>query len=211
METNNEITKIDHNTELINKQFELIAEKATQVAKACSNIIITDDTTAALADQKAASVKEIENVINNLHKNLKAKPLELCREIDKAKNSLIEPLTDALAVYKERKKAYILSEQARKEKELEQARKTLEVLENINTESVNAIKQDIEAYAALLTPTKAKGTREVWKFEIGNVNDVPREWMIVDEEKVKAYMNGNKREHIVNGIRFYKDIIIVAG
>jgi hypothetical protein len=202
----------DKNVALINKEFEALKERATQIGNVCQNIKITDETSLAFAEQKSVQAKEIENVINALHKKLKQAPWDLCKQIDSAKNNLMLPITQGLEAFKEQKKNYIIAEQQKKAKELAEAQATINALNKENANTTNQeIVTELQVAVTELQPTKAKGTRDVWRFEVVDFNQVPKEWLCVDESKVKAYLENNKVEQVVNGVKFYKDIIIVAG
>ena len=53
-------------------------------------------------------------------------------------------------------------------------------------------------------------TRKVWKFEVVNEKELPREFCSPDEGKIRAYMNENKetldpKGNVTGGVRFFLD------
>jgi hypothetical protein len=55
-------------------------------------------------------------------------------------------------------------------------------------------------------------TRKVWKFELVDITQVPVEWLLLDEAKVKEWIktqelkDGDKHQ----GIKFYQENIIIS-
>lgn len=61
--------------------------------------------------------------------------------------------------------------------------------------------------------TKIKGIRERWKWDVADITKVPKEWLCVDESKVREFLSNNKEtltEQVLNGIKFYKEKSITA-
>lgn len=61
--------------------------------------------------------------------------------------------------------------------------------------------------------TKIKGIRENWKWELADITKVPKEWLCVDESKVREFLSNNKKtltEQVLNGIKFYKEKSVTA-
>jgi hypothetical protein len=60
---------------------------------------------------------------------------------------------------------------------------------------------------------KTKGIRYNWGFELNNIEEVPVEWLTLDETKVKEYIKENKdklKEGLFNGVRFIKKASVTA-
>jgi DNA repair exonuclease SbcCD ATPase subunit len=54
-------------------------------------------------------------------------------------------------------------------------------------------------------------TREVWKFEVMNAAIVPREYLIVDETKVRKVVSALKGDTNIPGVRVYPEKNLAAG
>ena len=102
-------------------------------------------------------------------------------------------------------------------------KKELEATEIATPDELEAIQQVAEEakakieVAAVVTPIQTVSigkTRKTWKFEVANINDVPKQWLCVDEEKVKEYMAIQKDTlvdgQIIKGIKFYQQTSVVA-
>jgi hypothetical protein len=50
-----------------------------------------------------------------------------------------------------------------------------------------------------------QSTREVWLFEIEDAGKVPREYMAVDEAKIRKVVNALKGETVIAGVRVYSE------
>lgn len=58
------------------------------------------------------------------------------------------------------------------------------------------------AYTGSVGPSKLKGTTKTWVHEITNEADVPREYMMVDDAKIKAAIKEGMRS--IPGVRIYQ-------
>jgi len=114
-----------------------------------------------------------------------------------------------LALMKEKERLTLMQQELDNEKlrvkqleeyaKLERERKAAEELAELE-------KAKLQAAAGL---EKTKGVRYIDKFEVIDFDKVPREFLCVDEAKVKAYQKENKIGEIT-GIRFFKQSSIVA-
>lgn len=50
-----------------------------------------------------------------------------------------------------------------------------------------------------------QSTREAWLFEIEDATKVPREYMMVDESKIRKVVNALKGEAVIAGVRVYSE------
>lgn len=102
-------------------------------------------------------------------------------------------------------------------------KKELEATETATPDELEAIQQVAEEaktkieVAAVVTPIQTVSiskTRKTWKFEVANIADVPKQWLCVDEEKVKEYMAIQKDllvdGQVIKGIKFYQQTSVVA-
>lgn len=76
-----------------------------------------------------------------------------------------------------------------------------------------AAQREAEIAAAAPAPvakveTKGISKREDWDFEVINPNLVPREYLMVDESKLRKYAKAMKADANVPGVRFYPKTIV---
>jgi hypothetical protein len=74
-----------------------------------------------------------------------------------------------------------------------------------NIESADFPKVEVEVISKIRRP---------WCFEIVDINSVPKEFLMVDESKVKEYLKANSESledgKVVNGIKYYKDLKVTV-
>lgn len=74
-----------------------------------------------------------------------------------------------------------------------------------NIESADVPKVEIEVISKVRRP---------WTFEVVDINLVPKEFLMVDESKVKEYLKVNSDSledgKVVNGIKYYKDLKVTV-
>lgn len=68
------------------------------------------------------------------------------------------------------------------------------------------------APAVVEAPAKLAGvsTRQDWDFEIVDANAIPREFLVVDEKKVRAYVKAMKSDAKIPGVRVFAKEVIAA-
>lgn len=105
---------------------------------------------------------------------------------------------------------------------VELKKEELTALENATPDEAEAIKQNAEEAkqeieSADVTPAISisfKKTRNPWTYEVVDINSVPKEFLIVDESKVKEYLKANSDSledgKVVNGIKYYKDLKVTV-
>lgn len=81
-------------------------------------------------------------------------------------------------------------------------------------ETVAESKIQAEASQATLSLSVPKGIRKTWKFELTDINKVPKEWLTIDEEKVKEFLKNNSTGlvdgGVINGVKFFKVSSVTA-
>lgn len=81
-------------------------------------------------------------------------------------------------------------------------------------ESVAEAKIQSEVAQTNLAMSTPKGIRKTWKFELADINKVPKEWLTIDEEKVNEFLKNNKEGltdgGVINGVKFFKVSSVTA-
>ncbi len=74
-----------------------------------------------------------------------------------------------------------------------------------NIESADVPKVEVEVISKIRRP---------WTYEVVDINLVPKEFLIVDESKVKEYLKANSDSledgKVVNGIKYYRDLKVTV-
>lgn len=179
------------NQELIQNgeaQFNALKAAAEAVADQCNLIQITDPTTLAIAQQQLSLVKEKWNAVEAIRKTLKQPSLDEGKAVDALAKPLLEPLSEALQIGKEKILAF----------EKEQAKVNTKILGTSGQEQAN-----------IVLGVPIKGMREKMVFEAVNLMLAPFAWLQVNEEAIQAFYDQHKENikdgDIISGIRFYKE------
>lgn len=95
--------------------------------------------------------------------------------------------------------------------EQEAIKESLEEAKQAVQETVQENKVAQESLVSFSTPKK---TRRPWTYEILDLTKVPREWLILDEDKVKEYIKVNGDTlvdgQVLSGIKYFKDIRVTV-
>ena len=104
----------------------------------------------------------------------------------------------------------------------ESQKQSLIALENATPDEVEAIIQIQEEVKANIESADVpkveveviSKVRRPWTFEVVDINSVPKEFLMVDESKVKEYLKANsdllEDGKVVNGIKYYKDLKVTV-
>jgi hypothetical protein len=97
----------------------------------------------------------------------------------------------------------------------------IEMLEDATPDEVESIQETIaEAKEAIVEAqevvihTPVKKTRRPFIFEVVNLDEVPREFLMIDEKKVKEWMKNNPDKlvdgKVINGIKYKQDLRVTV-
>lgn len=84
-----------------------------------------------------------------------------------------------------------------------------------NTEAIEEAKANIESVDVSKVEVEViSKVRRPWTYEVVDINSVPKEFLMVDESKVKEYLKANSDSledgKVVNGIKYYKDLKVTV-
>ena len=128
-------------------------------------------------------------------------PLEKhIRSINVIFRDISVPIKDAYAMVKGKTEDWKRAETVRI---AEQERINREAAEATNDEIRAIIQQPESPIKRVFAPDGNAQFRKVWKFEVTNEIEVPRQFLMVDMAKVRAAVNGGIRE--IPGVRIYED------
>lgn len=126
-----------------------------------------------------------------------------------------------LAAYSDEQDRLRREEQAKADAAARRERERLDALAARAAESgrTAAAERHAERAAAVVAPViqreaptvAAVVTREVWQFQVENPALVPREYLMVDESKIRAYVRAMKADAKIAGVRIFKEKQIAAG
>lgn len=182
----------------------------------------------SIEDDRVAYVKPINDhvkTINDYAKDLKA-PLEQAEshikghlrayeiELDKKRRAEMDLIAKQ---QKEAAEAAIAKLRLQKAEQERLARFQDEPEQKMAHETLkaNAERMEKEILADSQTKTnavmenKVAGSKKVWKFEVTDANQVPRQFLVVEEKIIRAAVNIGTRE--IPGVRIYEDVQISLG
>jgi hypothetical protein len=129
-------------------------------------------------------------------------------EVFKEFNEDAQQLFEQLKLYGKNKRDALL-EPSKIDQTLETEKELVKKIE-FTTENVGS------ADIVMVNSNKASNVRTNWKFEVVDINKVPKNWMVVDKSIVDAWSKQARdggmivEETIHNGIRFYPEKILVV-
>jgi hypothetical protein len=143
-----------------------------------------------------------------------AKPLDFLTKAENSiKRSMISYSDEQDRIRREEQRK--AEEAARKERERieAQARKAAE---SGKIERAVELEQRAAAVVAPIIsrePPKVTGinTREVWRFEVVDAAAVPREFLMVDESKIRKYVQAMKSDSMIAGVRVWSEKSLASG
>lgn len=179
---------------------EILRQKAAKEQERISGIKRSIENYAKTCIIAMDSCENIKDLTEVFEKHIKAFPgPEKWFELDAEAQVMRRTLKD----YCSARKTQILTPDQVDEEEAPAIKEVIQ--EQIQEVGKEEIKQ-----AEFSSSTAFRGT---WKFELVDINAVPDDWFIVDEEKVKAFMKANKKtlekQPLQNGFKFYLEQTII--
>jgi len=176
---------------------------------------------ASLEDNKDAN--DDLSIISKLKKAMEAKkreylePLKVQQDaIRDTYNFLMTPIIEAEKLTKSKMLSYDAEQQRIRAEQEDINRKRLEAaeaemkLKGELTESVNLVEVAPEAPKRTQTDLGTSGQRDVWKFEIVDLDALPREYMIPDLVMLNAIAKKYHDQKKIAGVRFYCEKIMAV-
>jgi hypothetical protein len=173
-----------------------------RMQREAGELIVRDDQTLTTAGEMASQAKKLNKAIEDVRKVLVDAPNNYVKAINNLAKGLQTPLTDAETGLKRKIGTYQAQvELARREAELkaqEAARKLqAEIDAEAKAKGVEAPKVELPviptAPSVIRTAEGSASIRKVWKFQVEDAAQVPREYLIVNESAI--------RRAVANGVR----------
>jgi len=183
-----------------------IVKGTNTLKKKCELIEITD----AEWDEKATEYfKPIKDGLKGLEE-FRKKYTQPFDKINKAINKQVrvysEPLKECEQIIKDKKRDYfLLQEKIERKKQIEYEKKMEKSL--ADNKPMPAPPVQI-AEKQTKTNNVTSSVLKVWKFKIQDVNSIPRDYMMVDESKIRNIIKAGVRE--IPGVFIYEDVDIRA-
>ena len=171
--------------------------------------------------------KQLQKKIVDFFKKMKAKARDTWKQICKDENDLLAPLKTEESDRKRRMMTWWRAEETKRvEKERKEQAKIQEKLEEKRDADVEKLAElgDLKGAANLqeaeiVAPEvhlqdkgKAKGIskKDHWTFVILDETQIPREYLQVDEQKIRKYVSTMKGDAKIAGVKIFNDPILAA-
>lgn len=204
-------------------------------------LVIDSPTARELADMELKAVARQEKALTEQRLSLTRPLDEVKKGIMALFDPAIKALSDIQTAYKTKMLAWDQAERLRIDEENRKAREAAAAEERRQREAAEALRKEAEAKSAAglaaeaealqaaaaevdSTPTlpapivvpvaRPKGssyTAKRWTFEIVNVAEIPREYLLPDEKKIGGLATDLKGDAKVPGVRFFEVENIVTG
>jgi hypothetical protein len=221
----NEVIKVDGVPE--SKITALSTNANSFLEQAKQQKAISNDAQLQAVGHELVRIKDVRAQVVELFADPKKKAHEAHKAICDSESKLLKPLNEAESTYSRMMSAYRIElqrkaeeerlrsqreaeEKVRKEREalLAKAEKQLDIG---NDEKAAELIEKSEQVIPIPTfdisyePPKVAGLnfKSNWTFEVIDINQVPREYMMVDEKKIGAVVKAMKKDTNIPGIKVY--------
>ena len=183
-------------------------DKMVALAEALS---VTDDATNTTAVEMANQAKKIDAAIERVRKDLVLDPNEYVKAVNGLAKGFQGRLSNIVASLRGKIGAYAQRIEMERRKAEEAARKAQEELQaKINAEAKAANVEPVQIAAPVVpkqqtmvrTEAGSATQRKVWKHEITDEAAVPREYLMIDESKIRQAVKQGVRE--IPGVRIFE-------
>lgn len=194
-------------------------EQIVKLTDNCNKIVINSNETLETAKNLAKTAKKVESLIEDKRKEITAPILAEKKKIDDFAKAITNDLNKAMTGLRsqilsfEKKleqerlaEARRLEEEKRKlEESLREAAKKGEI-ENRNDDAQKLVELKDMVHSASTNVT-SNAIRKIWTHDVVDLNLVPREYMMIDERKIKDAITAGIRE--IPGINIYQKETLV--
>lgn len=194
-------------------------EQIVKLTDNCNKIVINSNETLETAKNLAKTAKKVESLIEDKRKEITAPILAEKKKIDDFAKAITNDLNKAMTGLRsqilsfEKKleqerlaEARRLEEEKRKlEESLREAAKKGEI-ENRNDDAQKLVELKDMVHSASNNVT-SNAIRKIWTHDVVDLNLVPREYMMIDERKIKDAITAGIRE--IPGINIYQKETLV--
>jgi len=187
-----------------------------KLATQCNNVVITNIENLETAKHLAKTAKAIENLIEEKRKEITAPILNEKKKIDDFAKTLTSKLNDALKnirgqilSFEKRLEEERIAEQRRIEAEKRELEERLKKAALEDTGSAEVLEKEslklieMNEQSAKLSNQTSNSVRRVWKYSISDMTLIPRDYLTVDEKKVKDAISSGIRE--IPGILIFQE------
>lgn len=165
--------------EAVAKQFEAYKSQIDSLTAEVEATMIEDESAKTIAIEKELKIKALIKTIEEERKNIKAPYLAVTKEIDSKVKGLTISLSNAASILHKKAEAYMIEQQERREKQIEELKENLPV----GSEDILSVIPEIPTPIMKMPAGKAeiKLQRE-WK--ITNFKELPNELFIAREQEI---------------------------
>lgn len=212
----NELVKAD----IAMQQFNAVRGKILELAERCNGTLVTDNESLEQGKELAKVGKKLETLIEDRRKEITKPYLDEKKRIDDFVKLLLAEVNDAVKVLRgrildfEREKERVRLENLRKleeEQRAKQAEIEKKLRESAQNQDMSAAQEALKLNEELMIDSqleaqfeqaKSSSIRKVWTYEITDENAVPRNYLMIDEKKVKQAISAGVRE--IPGINIFQ-------
>lgn len=200
-----EVQQFVHHTIVINtaEQFTDAGEKLKRVKSALKQI----------EDKRTEYTAPLNKTVKAINEDAKAASAPWLAAESGIKRAMIEYQNEQDRIRQEEQRK--ADEAARKERERieAQAKRAAEAGKTDKAEALEERAATVVAPVIQREAPKVAGInmRDVWKFEITDPNAVPREYLVIDESKIRKVVGALKADANIPGVRVYSEKQMAAG
>jgi hypothetical protein len=176
--------------QMVQRAKEVVVNSEADFQAASQILVALREKRKALDDKRLSFTRPLRDVVNNINAFMKP-PIALYEEAEKV-------LKNAMGDFKRRLAAAQMQAMAEAQKAIEQ------------NNQQGFVTQMQTAAASQQPQAPGAHTRTTWKFRIVDFNAIPREFLMPDEAKIRAYVQSAKENASIPGIEVYPDENIVV-
>lgn len=208
-----------------------LTQETSSVIVWANGLKITNNEEYSSAVEYLKGIKSLAKRAADFFKPLKQKADEAKRVILDAEKQIVNPLTQAESIAKNKMLAFTqeqergrraeesrlqaeANETARKERErLEREAAKLKTPEKREErmEAAQAVVAPVVHVAPTVQPVAGASIRKLWKYRVTDINAVPRDWMQINDKALASFATSTKGQVAVAGIEFYSEDSMAIG
>jgi hypothetical protein len=201
----------------VRAQLQPFEDRLAAVAADASALEVKDEASNQTAAETLAVAKRLTKDLDAARKAIIGDADGYVRAVNNLAKALKDKLDGIARILTPKMSRYAtLQEQARRAEEARRQKEAADLQKRLDAEAKKAGTEPVKVEAAptpvpqgpVRTAAGTVQTRKVWKFEVEDAAQVPREFLIVDEARIRQAVRDGVRE--IKGVRIFEDTQIVT-
>ena len=179
-----------------------------QLVDTCLKLKVENRDQAEEAASRLLEAKELHKNVETRRKEINTAPQTFIKAVNQTAKIATDPLEQAISHLTNQLNRFASLQEIERQKSVRQAQEEARKLQEQAGADVAVLPSAPLPTGPVRTATGTISQREIWRFQVVDLAHVPRDYLMVDEKRVRAAIDGGIRK--IPGINIYAEKITIA-